>query len=135
MTQPLSSADINIFSPEINKFCCIKKYIYRLKFNRQFLILLIFLESLVIALINMDTILVMSAKIFTPGLRKIRLFWNNGYDVILFVHGVTNKRLSRDSNHIIYVVMWPKIGNCSIFMRKVIITSILWGFDQKNRFF
>ena len=39
-----------------------------------------------------------SAKITTPGLLKIRLFWNNGYDVKISVHDVTNKILSRDSN-------------------------------------
>ena len=73
----------------------------------------------------MVTILMMSAKIATPGLLKIRVFWNNGYDVIISVHDVTNKILSRDSNYIIDVVMWPKFGNCSISMRKVIITLIL----------
>ena len=30
----LSSADISIFSPEISKFCCIKKYRYRLHFDK-----------------------------------------------------------------------------------------------------
>ena len=83
----------------------------------------------------MVTILMISAKITTPGLLKIRVFWNDGYDVIISVHDVTNKILSRDSNHIIDVVMWPKFGNCRISLRKVIITSILWGFNQKNRFF
>ena len=38
---PLSSADI-IFSPEISKFCYIKKYKYRLHFDILFLILLTF---------------------------------------------------------------------------------------------
>ena len=33
VTHPLSSADISIFSPEINKFCYIKKYTYRLEFD------------------------------------------------------------------------------------------------------
>ena len=73
----------------------------------------------------MVTILMMSAKITTPGLLKIRVFWNKGYDVIIFVHDVTNKFLSRDSNYIIDVVMWPKFGNSSISMKEVIITSIL----------
>ena len=73
----------------------------------------------------MVTILMMSAKMATPGLLKIRVFWNKGYDVIISVHDVTNKILSRDSNYIIDAVMWPKFGNCSISMRKVIITSIL----------
>ena len=69
------------------------------------LILLTFLESLAIFVINMVTVLMMSAKITTPGRLKIRVFWNNGYDVIIFVHDVTIKILSRDSNYIIDVVM------------------------------
>ena len=73
----------------------------------------------------MVTILMMSAKITTPGLLKIRVFWNNGYDVIISVNDVTKKILSRDSNYIIDVAMWPKFDNCSISMRKVIMTSIL----------
>ena len=125
VTHPLSSADIRIFSPEISKFCYIKKYSYRLEFDRWFLILLTFLESLVIVLINMVTILMMSAEITTPGLLKIRVFWSKGYDVIILEHDVSNKILSRDSNYIIDVILWPKFGNCSIAMRKVIIISIL----------
>ena len=82
----------------------------------------------------MVTILMMSAKMATPGLLKIKVFWNKGYDVIIYVHDVTNKILSRDSNYIVDVVMWPKFGNTSISMREVIITSILSGFDQKNCF-
>ena len=83
----------------------------------------------------MVTILMMSAKITTPGLLKIRVFWNNSYDVIIFVHDVTKKILSRDSNYIIDVAMWPKFGYCSISMRKAITTSVLSGFDKKNRLF
>ena len=33
VTHPLSSADISSFSPEISKFCYIKKYRYRLHFD------------------------------------------------------------------------------------------------------
>ena len=84
-----------------------------------------FPESLVTLLINMVTILMMLPKITTPGLLKIRLFWNNGYDVMISVHDVTNKILAIDSNYIIDVVILPKFGNCSISMRKVIITSTL----------
>ena len=40
----------------------------------------------------------MSAKMATPGLLKIKVFVNKGYDVIIFVHDVTNKILSGDSN-------------------------------------
>ena len=77
----------------------------------------------------------MSAKMATPGLLKIKVFWNKGYDVIIYVHDVTNKILSRDSNYIVDLVMWPKLGYSSISMREVIIISIFKGFDQKSRFF
>ena len=73
----------------------------------------------------MVAILMMSAKMATLGLLKIKVFWNKGYDVIISVHDVTNKILSRDSNYIVDVVMWPKFGNSSISIREVIITSIL----------
>ena len=44
----------------------------------------------------MVTILMMSAKIATPGFLKVKVFRNKGYDVIISVHDVTNKILSRD---------------------------------------
>ena len=77
----------------------------------------------------------MSAKMRTPGLLKITVFWNKDYEVINFADGVTSKILSRDSNHIVDVLMWPKFANCSISLREVITSSTLEGFDQKNRFF
>ena len=67
----------------------------------------------------------MSVKMATPGLLKITVFWNKGYDVIISVDDVTNKILSRDSNYIVDVFMWPKFGNSNISMREVIITSVL----------
>ena len=73
----------------------------------------------------MVTILMMSAKMATLGLFRNKVFWNKGYEVIISVHDVTNKILSRDSNYIVDVVMWPKFGNSRIPMREVIITSIL----------
>ena len=69
--------------------------------------------------------LMMSAKVGTPGLFKIKLFWNKGYYVIYSVYDVTHKILSHDSNYIMDVVMWAKFGNSSICIREVIITSIL----------
>ena len=77
----------------------------------------------------------MSAKLATLGLFKIKIFWNKGHEVIIFVHDITNKILSRELNYIVDVFMWPKFGNSNISMRKVIITSILKGFDQKSQFF
>ena len=101
---------------------CIKKYRYCILI--QFLILLTLFEFLNV-LWNMVAILIMQAKLATLGLLKIKVFWNKRYDVITSLHGVTSKILSRDSNCIVDVVLWPKFGNYSISMREVIITSIL----------
>ena len=67
----------------------------------------------------------MSAKMATPGLLKITVFWNKGYDVIISVDDVTDKILSSDSNYIVDVFMWPKFGNSGISVREVNTTSIL----------
>ena len=64
----MSSADISNFSPEIRNFCYLKKCRYRLHFNTQFLILLIFFEFLKADLINMVAILMILAKLVTLGL-------------------------------------------------------------------
>ena len=53
----------------------------------------------------MVTILIISAKMATLGVLKIKVFLNKGYDVINFVYDVTNKNLSRDSNYLVNVVM------------------------------
>ena len=74
---------------------------------------------------NLVIILMMSAKVATPGLRKIMVFWDKGYGVIISVNDVTNKILSRDSNYIVDMFMWSKFGNYSTSMREVITTSIL----------
>ena len=84
-----------------------------------------FFESLKVVLKNMVTISMMSAKMATPDLLKIKVFWNIAYNVILFVQDFTNKILSRDSNYTVEVVMWPKFGNSSISMTEIIITPIL----------
>ena len=57
----------------------------------------------------MIKILVTSAKLAKT--LKDKLFWFNGYDVILSVHDI-NKISPSDSNYI--VVMWPKFGGSSI---------------------
>ena len=117
VTQPLTSADISIFSPEISKFCYIKKYRYRLYFSFSW----VFKDLL----INLVKILMMWAKMTTPGLLKITVFWNKGYDVITSVDDIINKILSHDSNYIVDVLMWPKFGNCSMSMSEVITTLTL----------
>ena len=75
----------------------------------------------------MVTIFMMSAKMATTELLKIKLFRKKAYDVILSAHDLTNKILSRDSNYNINIVMWPKFGNSSISVIEVIITSVFEG--------
>ena len=74
VTQTLRSADISVFSPEISKFCLVKKYRYRFHFGTLFLILLTFFGSLKIVLIDMITNSMMSAKMATLVLVKIKVF-------------------------------------------------------------
>ena len=73
----------------------------------------------------MVKILMMSAKVAMPGLRKINIFKKKDSDVMIVEYDVINEVLSRESNYIVNVVMWPKFDNCSISMREVITTSIL----------
>ena len=73
----------------------------------------------------MVTIFMMSAKMATLGLLKIKVFWNKGYDIIISAHDLTSKILLLDSNYIVDVVMWPKFGNSGTSTREVIITSFL----------
>ena len=53
---------------------------------------------------NIVAILMMSAKLAALGLLKIKVFQNEGYDAIVFVHDVINKILSYESNDIVDVV-------------------------------
>ena len=56
----------------------------------------------------------MSAKMATPGLLKLTVFWNKGYDIMIPADDDTNKNWSLDSNYTI-----------DVFKRDVITTSIL----------
>ena len=47
----------------------------------------------------------MSANMATPGLLKITIFWNKGYDVIISVDDVINKILIHNSNYIVDAFM------------------------------
>ena len=99
----------------------IKIYRYRLFYryryiNTYFLVLLTYFESVEISLINMVAILMMSAKMASLGLLKIKVFWNKCCDVRIYGHDGTNHFLSCESN---CMVMWPKFGNFSIiYMRE-----------------
>ena len=55
-----------------------------------------------ITLINVITILMMSAKLSTPSLLKTTIFWKESYDVIISGHDITSKNLSRDPNYVNY---------------------------------
>ena len=56
----------------------------------------------------------MSVKLATLDLLKIKILWNKGYDITISVYDITSKYLSYDSNYIVNMVLWPKIGNSNI---------------------
>ena len=68
---------------------------------------------------------IMSAKLASPALLKLKIFQNNADAVIILDYDLTSNILSRDSNYIVDVGMLPKFGNYSTSMRDVFITSIL----------
>ena len=70
----------------------------------------------------MVKLLMMAAKMATLDFLKINLFLNKSYDVINFVHDITNKILSNGWNYYVGVVMWQKSNNSSVSMREVIKT-------------
>ena len=51
----------------------------------------------------------MSPNLATLRLFKLKVTWNKGYQVIIFVHDVTNKIFKRYSNYIVDVVIVIKI--------------------------
>ena len=68
--RPLDFCWYQHFFTGISNFCYIKKYRYRLHFNINLLFLLTFLEPLKVALINLLTSLMMTAKLVTLALFK-----------------------------------------------------------------
>ena len=65
----------------------------------------------------------MPVNIATSGLLKIKVYWNKGYDIIIYIHDVTSKVLVCDSIQIVDVVMWTNFGNSSISIREGITIS------------
>ena len=57
----------------------------------------------------------MSGEMASLGLIKTNVFWNKVYDGIISVHDVTSKILWRESNDIVDLVMWPKLGNSNLY--------------------
>ena len=53
----------------------------------------------------MVTILMMLAKLATPGFLKIKIFGNEVYDVIILDYEITNQILLRYSNYIVGIVI------------------------------
>ena len=53
----------------------------------------------------------------------------------MFMYDVKIKILSLNQNYIVNVIIRPKFANCSISMREVIISLILWRFGIRNYFF
>ena len=82
----------------------------------------------------MVTILMMSAKMASLGLLKIKVFWNKGYDIIVFLYDIINKNLSCDSNYTVDVVVRLKFGNSSTSMRRVLTTSVYKDLTRKTNF-
>ena len=61
-------------------------------------------------LIKLVIILMMSAKMATPGFLKITVFWNKCYDVIISVDGITNKILSCDQSLVTLAFLSEKLS-------------------------
>ena len=53
----------------------------------------------------MVIILMILAKISTSGLLRIKVFRRKSFDVIIYLHDVTEKVLSRNSNYIVDMVI------------------------------
>ena len=66
----------------------------------------------------MVLILMTLAKLFSLGLFKTKVIWNDGYDVKNFVREVTNKILPWKSNYFKDVVIRPNFGKSSISLRQ-----------------
>ena len=83
------------------------------------------LEFLKFVWINMNAILMISAKLAIPGLFEITAFSSEVYDVTILVTDVIFKTLLDDSNYVLNLVLWSISDNCSISTREVIIALIL----------
>ena len=69
----------------------------------------------------------MSAKLATLGPLKIKVYWNKGSDV-------TNKIKSSDSNYTVYVVIWSKFNNSSIYEKSYYNLNFIKIWPEKTIF-
>ena len=49
-----------------------------------------------------------SVKLATLDLLKIKILWNKGYNITVSICDVTRNSLSCDSNYTVNMVLWPK---------------------------
>ena len=132
VTYSISSVDISTFSPEISKFCYIKKYRYRLDFDTLFLIRFIFFYYLRIVLINVVTILMMPAKTSTLGFLNIKVFWRLWrHNLCLWRHQqiiITwlNLYWSCDQNLVTLAFLWEKLPKPQFFKDLTRMTTFFW---------
>ena len=91
LTHPKSPAEISNFSLEISKFGYIKQYMYRLHFDRKYLILLTFLEALKIVLIKKSQFRWCQQKWLAQAFLKELYFEKKGYDAIIYVMPILNR--------------------------------------------
>ena len=83
----------------------------------------------------MVAVLMMPAKMATLDLFKIKVFWNKGYEVRTSIYDVINRNLSRNSNYIIDVAMWPKFGNFRLLWGKLSNLTLIQIFWNTKTFF
>ena len=76
-----------------------------------------------------------SAKMATPGLLKITVFWNKGCGIIISVDDVTNKISSCDSNYIVDVFMWPKLVTIAFLWERLSQPQFYNDLTRKAGFF
>ena len=69
----------------------------------------------------------MPTELATPDLLKGKVFWNKGFEWIIYIHDSTIKISSRFSDV-------SKFWLFSIFMREVVVSQIIYGFVQKADF-
>ena len=82
----------------------------------------------------MASILMMSAKLATLGLLEIKVTWNKGYDVIIYIHEFSNKISSRDSSYIADVVNDQNLVTLAFFWQKLSEPQFYKDFTRKANF-
>ena len=64
-----------------------------------------YLEISRVVLLDVITILMISANLATLGLLKKSVFWKQGYGITIYFQDAINKTLSHDPNYIVDVAM------------------------------